>query len=384
LNLEGNPAATRAALRLKGRVVRPDMGSESTLMSLNPEANVSGLGAQLLARYDRNKDGKLARSEIGFDRGLFDELDANKDGFLDAMELQAFFAREPDLVFRIRVGQLSRVSSFLTTIGIGTSMPDRLEVFNPSKRAMPLTKGIRKINGENLAFALGDTRFQLQAQDNNVQRFDGVKNFYLQQFDAIADKKGYVDRAQEKENQQQPFLFYLFTQADKDADGKLTRKELSDWLDLLQSGSNAFVSLQVTDQGRSLFSVMDADGNSQLSLRELRSAWTRMKPLCKDGKSFVLGDLPRTMQIAVGQGGAFFRGGVPVAFTYETTMARPVVSPGAVPMWFRKMDRNGDGDISPREWLGTEEEFRQIDTDGDGLISAEEAKAYEAKKKARK
>jgi hypothetical protein len=42
------------------------------------------------------------------------------------------------------------------------------------------------------------------------------------------------------------------------------------------------------------------------------------------------------------------------------------------------MDRNGDGDISPKEWLGTEEDFRQIDTDGDGLISAEEARKYEA------
>ena len=36
-------------------------------------------------------------------------------------------------------------------------------------------------------------------------------------------------------------------------------------------------------------------------------------------------------------------------------------------------DRNGDGDVSRREFLGTDEEFRKIDTDGDGLISREEA-----------
>ena len=53
----------------------------------------------------------------------------------------------------------------------------------------------------------------------------------------------------------------------------------------------------------------------------------------------------------------------------------------AGPLWFHKMDRNGDGDVSRKEWLGTEEAFNEIDTDGDGLISAEEARAFEAKKK---
>jgi hypothetical protein len=42
------------------------------------------------------------------------------------------------------------------------------------------------------------------------------------------------------------------------------------------------------------------------------------------------------------------------------------------------MDRNADGDVSRREFLGTDEQFRAIDTDGDGLISVEEAERYEA------
>ena len=45
------------------------------------------------------------------------------------------------------------------------------------------------------------------------------------------------------------------------------------------------------------------------------------------------------------------------------------------------MDRNNDGDVSRREWLGTDEEFEAIDTDGDGLISIAEAIAFDAKKK---
>jgi hypothetical protein len=37
------------------------------------------------------------------------------------------------------------------------------------------------------------------------------------------------------------------------------------------------------------------------------------------------------------------------------------------------MDRNGDGDVSAREFLGPAATFRQLDRDGDGLIDAAEA-----------
>jgi Ca2+-binding EF-hand superfamily protein len=47
----------------------------------------------------------------------------------------------------------------------------------------------------------------------------------------------------------------------------------------------------------------------------------------------------------------------------------------AGPVWFRAMDRNGDGYLSLREFLGTTEQFRKIDLNGDGLISLEEAAA---------
>jgi hypothetical protein len=37
------------------------------------------------------------------------------------------------------------------------------------------------------------------------------------------------------------------------------------------------------------------------------------------------------------------------------------------------MDRNGDGDLSPNEFLGRRALFDKIDRDRDGLISSEEA-----------
>jgi hypothetical protein len=43
------------------------------------------------------------------------------------------------------------------------------------------------------------------------------------------------------------------------------------------------------------------------------------------------------------------------------------------------MDRNGDGDLSPREFLGSAAEFARLDLDRDGLISADEARQADAR-----
>jgi len=37
------------------------------------------------------------------------------------------------------------------------------------------------------------------------------------------------------------------------------------------------------------------------------------------------------------------------------------------------MDRNGDGDVSIKEWVGDLDVFRKLDVDGDGLVSSHEA-----------
>jgi Ca2+-binding EF-hand superfamily protein len=48
-------------------------------------------------------------------------------------------------------------------------------------------------------------------------------------------------------------------------------------------------------------------------------------------------------------------------------------TPAAGPSWFRKMDRNKDGDVSRREFLGPRAAFEKLDRDHDGLIDAAEA-----------
>lgn len=50
------------------------------------------------------------------------------------------------------------------------------------------------------------------------------------------------------------------------------------------------------------------------------------------------------------------------------------------PAWFLAMDRNGNGDVSIKEWVGDLDLFRKLDTDGDGLLSASEAEKAAVRK----
>jgi len=87
-------------------------------------------------------------------------------------------------------------------------------------------------------------------------------------------------------------------------------------------------------------------------------------------------DISRRLEVSVGQGQQRFR---------QVQIARRATnntkSPAKTPVWFTKMDRNHDGDLSQREFIGSEEDFRKLDADGDGLISAEEARQFEARTK---
>jgi Ca2+-binding EF-hand superfamily protein len=347
---------------------------ESEFLEIKPNAR-DGLARQVLTHYDKDKNGKLSRTEIGLDKALFDKLDANRDGQLDAKEFAGFFQHKADLELIVRIGKLEQkenlIVSFVRGIGLSALQPIRAEVFNPSKRNMPLAGKVERRDPSTLAFALGDTHIELSVDDQSFARLNAARQFYAEQFKmADTKKKGVIDR---KQAMSVDFLDRIFPLVDGDGDSKLTKKELNAYLDMQEEGSGCRLILGVMDRGRSLFDLVDANHDGRLSIRELRMGWSRMKLLARSEHGLSHKDIPRRLEVSIGREQPRFRS----IFELRIATVRALGRGKNPPLWFVKMDRNRDGDLSPREFIGSEEDFRKIDADGDGLISVEEARKFE-------
>jgi Ca2+-binding EF-hand superfamily protein len=340
-----------------------------------PGESTTGLARQLLTRYaakGKQASKKLTRKDLDLDEATFNRLDVDGDGELDSEELARFGQRPADLEMTVRLGKRDEKEP-------------RLELAKRDGSA-PAVGGVRSLSTGELVLELGNVRLQFanESRGRAVPSAEALRERYKAQFRAAdTDGNGYLDM---KEAQASPFFRDTFKLMDTDGDGKLFEKEMLAYLDtmleLQAKALTSIASLSASDQGRGLFDLMDTDRDGRLSVREIRNAVKLVEQLDRDGDGCISkNEIPRSYQITLGQG-PLGGGGGPVRFVavggFPGRRGRPAPPPTAGPLWFRRMDRNRDGDVSRREWLGTEEDFRKIDLDGDGLISAGEAEKADA------
>jgi Ca2+-binding EF-hand superfamily protein len=343
---------------------------------LMPDSSIEGLPQRyllvdrMIKRYDKDNNGTLSRDEIKLERDVFRELDKDKNNELDRNELTKLLHRPPDIEAVIRLGKVDPHDSPTDQVA-------------PGGKPRPLSSMVRPGTAGTLLITLGDSQIDMRRNDavtggSDEQlkaQSDALRQQYVARLkEADPQDRGFVEMSDLKRGQFSQ-LQLLFSLADRNADGKLTVAEVEAWFDLQAKAITSYVSLAVTENGRGLFEILDANRDGSLGLRELRTAWERLRPYDLHGHGAIArADIPRQFQLTLGLGQA-------------TAFARPITGPGMVqatavtargPVWFRKMDRNGDGDVSLREFIGTREEFDKIDTDHDGLISVEEAERYDA------
>jgi Ca2+-binding EF-hand superfamily protein len=369
--MSGNVESNNAGAVFAVKQVMTEPGNSGPFVMVTPGQGGKQLARELLNHYapkgKRSAVRKLTRQDLGMDEATFARLDMDEDGQLDSEELAHFAQRDPDLEVRVHLDKKG-------------GKKGGVELVQVEDRPTPLAKAVRSSPGGTLLLELGSAQIELGRSDtsSDPQFAVRLRQQYLNQFRAAdKDNNGYLDKSEAEKNR---LYRGVFAMMDRDGDGKLFEKEVVAYLDKmkeLQEGAlRSCASLAVKDQGRGLFDLVDTNSDGRLGVRELRQMVKLVDALDRDGDGQISrGEIPHKYRMDVQRGPANSNQlGRQVVVLRQMGMSEPrPPERTAGPRWFRKMDRNRDGDVSRREFLGTDEQFRRLDTDGDGLISVEEA-----------
>jgi Ca2+-binding EF-hand superfamily protein len=343
--LLGRVATNAGPVRVFPGMRTPEPAAESTELIFLTADGAQAV-KQLLAARGGARATSLKPNEFGGDGKKFAALDQDGNKVLDSTELTAWVRQPPDLELAV---------AFDAATG-------QLIVLAPA--APPAGK-----NG-GVAAALPGGRFEFEPPAGApVKQWEQAATALREQFKELAKEAGTVERKQ-LENQPPALAFFDF--ADRNGDGKLSADEIDAALKALAPLARCRIDVAFVDRGNGLFELFDRNGDDRLSLRELVDSVAVLKPFAGSDGSVGPKDLVRQFQVR------FAIDPIPVGVLIQP--GRPVrgddsVRPANAPAWFAKMDRNGDGDVSLREFVGPIELFRRLDRNGDGLVSADEATA---------
>jgi Ca2+-binding EF-hand superfamily protein len=322
----------------------------------------------LLRKLDENEDEALTPEEV---------LSAGVNAALKAPNASAFRWMAPDKTLTQANVKLTLSFSEKATIPRvptqerGNEGLVRLDLVGKSLKPIPTMRA-----GNAARFRHEAALFSVSvAEISPGKAVASTRQFVLAQFRSVAGSAKSIGKKQLQEDASLQLLADILPHADRDQDGSLTLAELEHFLNLIEEGVRCPLLVKLTESGRNLFLHFDANADGKLDLRELNAAARSITAL-GGAKGWTRTQVPDCVQIVFQRGfAASSFGPVPLANSSSTFHSPSAVRTKKGPAWFLAMDRNGDGFLSPREFLGPIEIFRRLDTNGDGLISVEEAEA---------
>lgn len=390
-----------------GKVARDELadyfrrsGLGGVLVGVGKSPSTDALTGAILNRLDTNKDGQVNEAEWKQAAKTLRPLDANDDELIGPGELveratypgslgsilmsapapngatDSIVDRLPFVVLPLRTND-RHWASIVAERRKATTSPAMDDLL--ARRSEPpaatwrarfdadkLFAGSIESVGEKapesarLVLATGATRFELRSDEGKLASpiAATLKRYAAEFAELDTDSNGSLSETELAVPKAGSFK-QLARAADRNADGTLSGLELQAWLDLQEQMAKGHVLLTVIDHGNGLFEVLDTDRDGAISVRELRTAWDRLKSTgcIVEGKVERL-KLPRQLLAVISRGHP------------KTSPGKPV-RPG--PAWFQAMDRNGDGDVSKREFTGPASVFEKLDLDKDELLSSHEA-----------
>jgi Ca2+-binding EF-hand superfamily protein len=316
----------------------------------------------LLDRYDAGADSRAASKgdnrltpgEIGIAPAVFNSFDADGDGRLSARELRTLVELPPvDVDLIVRVGRRD----------------DGLPSVSRARDATHTDSGgdaLRLVGGEFPTLMLQNVQIQFAVETPAPD--DQQRQAVLSRFQSgDRDNNGYLD-AQEAAS---VGFSRSFPAMDRDNDEKVFNEEVVSFFDSQSEAARSRTVLTLRDNGTELFELIDTSGDARISGRELASIDDRLRVWDADGDGeLALGEAVHNYRVALSRGSVDLFG---VNARVDPRTREPTTPQGRGPLWFHKMDRNRDGDVTRREFFGPGPAFHRLDADNDGRIDPDEA-----------
>jgi Ca2+-binding EF-hand superfamily protein len=333
---------------------------DGPIITLGPATPPESLVDALLFRYDRNHDGRLsfgtAPIEIRSANNAFAKFDTNQDQSLDRAELSALVTAPPDIEIAFTFGHGAVAGKSAEDHSANADAAFRLR--------RKLDGGYRLTIGEN----------EVDFRRNNRDPSQSNQNPQLSDYDQ--NKDGFLSG----DELTAAGLAANLPLVDTNGDRKVSAEEFDAYMKWQSQIAASRVVLQATDEGQDLFALLDTNGDGFLSARELKNADAILATEDADHDGVITSrDIPYRVLLELSRGGpsATNSNVAAISSLRQPRRCKPTVQP---PDWSTKMDRNGDGDLTPEEFLGTRAQFDKLDTNHDGLIDFSEAAAAGAEK----
>lgn len=326
-----------------------------TVFPLGPAPDLATIYTALMVKY--GSDGRVTAEGMPLFPRLLDGLDRNANGELEKEEILGFNSMRPQVAITVRIKTSEAAPAEADSAGITVTylapefldrnIQDRLE----SHVALRLP-GVRLTIAAPAGVA-PPTANERRSAESLLNHLD-------------IDKNGYLERKELVDGQATgQFAPQQFDRWDANGDGKVYVDEIAAELKRNAASQRTQVNLMASDVGTGLFSRFDQSGDNRLSVREIRLIPDRLRQLDADGDGRLSGtELPTELRVVITHGPRSAPNG-----SLNNSNSAPMTAPS----WFIHMDRNDDGDLTLREFLGREKLFRELDSNGDGFIEPAEA-----------